>query len=194
MKNLKNNLKNNLKKSAVSSALLLSLINPVTSALAQTDLNVAEYTENNELLYPGNLPEWIHMGTSMGGDYNENQFDPENPGTLGVVQMEPNAYRYFLEHKEYADGTMFLLSFFESESKSEPQLQGFVQGAMTAQEIHVIDKQLFAEGRGFFLYNSPSQVSAQKVPDGSNCVECHTEHADFDATFTQFYPTIRDQL
>lgn len=182
------------KKLTMQSIAFLTILSPFASTLAQTDLNVAEYTDNKELLYPDNLPEWIHMGTSLGGDYNENQFDPESPGTLGVVQMEPNAYRYFLEHKEYADGTMFLLSFFDSESKSEPQLQGFVQGDMTAQEIHVIDEQRFNEGRAFFLYRNTTQASSPKVPDGSECVQCHTEHGDFDATFIQFYPTIRDHL
>lgn len=167
----------------------MSTANPV--AFAQSTLDAAQYTQNNELIYPSNLDVWIHMGTSLGGDYSEDQFDPEHPGTLGVVQMEPSAYRYFLQNREYADGTMFLLSFFDSEVKSDPQLQGFVQGEMTAQEIHVIDKQRFAEGRGFFLYQTPTQAQAAKVPDGSVCVECHREHGDFDGTFIQFYPTLR---
>lgn len=179
------------KKLTTPKLLLATLLLATTPTFAQTDLEIAEYTDNDELIYPSNLPEWVHMGTTLGGDYNENTFDPENPGVMGVVQMEPNAYRYYLENQEYANGTMFLLSFFEAEEKSNPQLQGFIQGAMQAQEIHVIDKSRFSEDRGFFLYNSTSQSSAGKVPDGSECVACHTEHADYDGTFTQFYPAIR---
>ena len=37
--------------------------------------------------------------------------DEHLPEGLGVAQMEPNAYSYLLEHGEYADGTMLLLSF-----------------------------------------------------------------------------------
>ena len=173
-------------------AVLLALLMPASPLLAQTDLGVAVYTENQELQRPGNLDEWIHMGTAMGGDYKEEPFDPANPGTLGVVLMEPAAYRYFKQYGEYADGTMFLLSFYASAAKSDPQLQGFVQGALRAQEIHVIDSTRFSEGRGFFLFDNPQQTSSSKLADGNDCVRCHTEEGGYGGTFIQFYPTIRD--
>jgi hypothetical protein len=31
-------------------------------------------------------------GTSLGSDYVEGAFDPANPGTIGVVPIEPSAY------------------------------------------------------------------------------------------------------
>jgi len=165
-----------------------------STVFAQSDLGVAQYNANNELLYPANLDEWIQTGASLGGEYSDNAFDPQSPGNIGIVQMEPTAYRYFMEHDTYADGTMFLLSFYKGESKSEPQLPGFVQGDLLAQEIHVIDKARFTEGRGFFMFRTPASASSIKVADGSECVACHIEHADFDGTFSQFYPTIRAHL
>src|SRR5688572_19801660 len=120
-------------------ALLATILFNVGNALAQTDLGVAQYTEAGELRYPVNLVEWIQTGASLGSEYSEEPFDPQNPGTIGVVQMEPAAYRYFLENNTYADGTMFLLSFYRAEGKSEPQLPGFVQGPLLSQEIHVLD-------------------------------------------------------
>lgn len=178
-----------------ASALVLSLLLTPAATFAQgTDLNVAQYTESGELRYPGNLDEWIVMGASLGSEYGEVPFDAQIPGSIGMVQMEPAAYRYFLANRKYADGTMFLLSFFAAEGQSEPQLPGFVQGAMRAQEIHVIDKARFTEGRGFFLFATPQVSSSAKLPDGSECVACHNEHGDYDGTFTQFYPTIRDLL
>jgi len=174
---------------------LLSIVLFLGSTVyAQSDLVVAQYNATNELLYPANLDEWIQTGASLGGEYSDNAFDPQSPGNIGIVQMEPTAYRYFMEHDTYADGTMFLLSFYKGESKSEPQLPGFVQGDLLAQEIHVIDKERFTEGRGFFLFRTPASASSVKVADGSECVACHTEHADFDGTFSQFYPTIRAHL
>src|SRR5687768_5990410 len=122
------------------SALLLVMLFRVAGAYAQTDLGIAQYTSAGELRYPANLVEWIQTGASLGSDYGEQAFDPQNPGAIGVVQMEPNAYRYFMEHKTYADGTMFLLSSYRAEGKSDPQLPGFVQGALFSQEIHVLDK------------------------------------------------------
>ena len=174
---------------------LLSIVLFLGSTVyAQSDLGVAQYNANNELLYPANLDEWIQTGASLGGEYSDNAFDPQSPGNIGIVQMEPTAYRYFMEHDTYADGTMFLLSFYKGESKSEPQLPGFVQGDLLAQEIHVIDKARFTEGRGFFMFRTPASASSIKVADGSECVACHIEHADFDGTFSQFYPTIRAHL
>ena len=159
---------------------------------AQSDLGVAVYS-NNQLQYPQRTDEWIHMGSSLGSEYSDDPFDPSSPGTIGVVKMEPGAYRYFLDNGEYADGTMFLLSFYTSEAESDPQLPGFVQGELEAQEIHVIDARRFAEGRGFFLYpaDATPATASTKIPDGSTCVECHKAEAAYNGTFTQFYPTIR---
>jgi hypothetical protein len=85
---------------------------------------------------------------------------------------------------------MFLLTFFATLEKPEPQLRGFAQGARSMREIHVIDRRRFAdEGRGFFVF--PSDQPAAAIPPGSECVVCHNEHGAFDGTFTQFYPTIR---
>src|SRR5688572_5552341 len=127
-----------MKITAISALLVTTLFNSA-NAFAQIDLEVAQYTDDGELRYPGNLAEWIQTGASLGSEYSEEPFDPQNPGTIGVVQMEPSAYRYFLENSEYADGTMFLLSFYRAEGKSEPQLPGFVQGPLLTQEIHVLD-------------------------------------------------------
>jgi hypothetical protein len=169
-----------------------------TALYAQPDLGVARYTENGELYFPADTARWIHAGSVLGGRYAEGEaapaFDPQNPDNSGVVQMEPNAWQYFMEHGEYADGTMFLLSFYKSEAKSDPQLNGFVQGDLQAQEIHVIDKGRFAEGRGFFMFNAPAQRSSSKVPDGSTCVACHTAEGGHNGTFTQFYPNLRSRL
>jgi hypothetical protein len=177
------------------SALLLALL-PAAQLSAQSDLGVAQYNAEGQLLKPANLEEWIQTGASLGSDYGDGPFDPQNPGTIGVVQMEPAAYRYFMENGTYADGTMFLLSFFGAEAQSSPQLPGFVQGDMRAQEIHVIDKARFDEGgHAFFLFPTATPTSAStRIPAGNDCVVCHTEEGAFDGTFSQFYPRVRERL
>jgi len=167
-----------------------------SAVIAQNALDAPEYNDEDELIFPENTDMWVHMGSSLGGDYGEEPFDPQSPGSLGVVQMEPSAYRYFLENNEYADGTMFLLSFYTSEAESNPQLPGFVQGQLNAKEIHVIDEARFNEGRGFFLYEATDVAgeASPKIPDGSVCVICHMAEGDYNGTFTQFYPPIRDKV
>jgi hypothetical protein len=174
--------------------LSLAVMFSASTVFAQTDLGVAQYTEAGELRYPANLVEWIQTGASLGSDYGEEPFDAEHPGAIGVVQMEPAAYRYFIENKSYLDGTMFLLSFYNAEGKSEPQLPGFVQGALQSQEIHVLDKTRFGDGHGFFIFRNGAEIST-RIPEENNvCTACHTEHGDFDGTFIQFYPHLRAHL
>lgn len=161
-------------------------------ALSQSGarLDVAAYTADGLLEFPAGTERWILLGTGLGGDYGGGAFDPANPGTISVVKMEPGAYDYFLQNGRYADGSMFLLSFFATQDKPEPTLRGFAQGEARVSEIHVIDRRRFsAEGRGFFVFDSNEPAAA--LPVGSECVVCHTEHGDYDGTFTQFYPTIR---
>ncbi|MES2624685.1 MAG: cytochrome P460 family protein [Pseudomonadota bacterium] len=177
----------------ITSLIMFALFS--TTTFAQTDLGIAQYTDTGELRYPDNLVEWIQTGASLGSEYNETPFDPAEPGTIGVVQMEPAAYRYFMANKTYADGTMFLLSFYRAESKSEPQLPGFVQGPLQSQEIHVLDKSRFGDGHGFFMFPTKQQQTSTRIPEANNlCTACHTEHGAFDGTFVQFYPAMREHL
>src|SRR5690606_7126320 len=102
-------------------SLLLCLL--ASQPTAQTTVDSASYTASGELLFPADTETWVYMGTTLGGDFNDQPFDPAQGATFGIVQMEPAAYRYFRENGSYADGSMFLLSFYDSEGKSDPQLQ-----------------------------------------------------------------------
>ena len=154
-------------------------------------LEVAQYTASDELIYPSNTDRWVVVGASIGGDYSETEFDPSNPGPISVVQLELNAYTYLLENGRYADGTMFLLSFYQTQEKPEPGLNGFVQGDLMALEMHVIDRVKYQDNRGFYFFDADERGASAMLPAGNECVQCHAEHGVFDSTFTQFYPTIR---
>src|SRR5690349_6210014 len=161
---------------------------------ADTGVSKPHYAAGS-LEFPTDAFGWVMLGADIGGDYATGAFDPKTPGTIGVVQIEPAAYRYLLDHGEYADGTMLLLTFYRAESQSEPQLRGFVQGPVTAREIHVIDRKRFPEeGRAFFVFPGDSTRTGVKQPLGSTCVVCHKEHGQLDATFAQFYPPIRQLI
>ena len=156
------------------------------------DLGIAQFTAADELIFPADTDRWVYMGASLGGDYSTGEFDPENPGRIGVVQMEPNAYGFLLENGTYANGTMFLLSFFQTQEAPNPALNGFVQGDVAAREIHVIDRTKYQDGRGFYLFPAQEDGPSTMLPAGNECVRCHEDHGVFDGTFTQFYPAIRD--
>jgi hypothetical protein len=160
---------------------------------AQTgSLDIARFTSNQRLQRP-NVDEWVFMGASLGLGYVEEAFDRNRPGTFQIVHMEPEAYRYFRERGEYADGTMFSLSFFSVQEKSEPALNGFAQQDLVSFEIHLIDRQRFAEQRAFYLFNGNAD-SAALIPAPNDCLECHNDHGQYDGTFTQFYPPLRGRV
>jgi len=154
-------------------------------------LAAAKYSANGELAWPADADRWVFLGTSLGGDYAEGPFDPANPGTIGVVQIEPSAYAEVLKTGKYADGTMLLLTFYPATAQSEPQLKGFVQGEARGREIHIVDRQRFPiEGRAFFVFG-PDLKPAAPLPLGSECIRCHGEHGRLDSSFAQFYPVLR---
>src|SRR5262245_35853951 len=68
-------------------------------------LAAAQYSANGELAWPADADRWVFLGTSLGSDYAEGAFDPANPGTIGVVQIEPSAYAEVLKSGKYPDGT-----------------------------------------------------------------------------------------
>jgi Cytochrome P460 len=181
---------------AVLGGLVVSAAAGLTTLYAQSrsggDLGVAQYSSTGQLAFPAGTDRWIVLGTGLGGDYEDTTFDPANPGSLNVVKIEPKAYDYFLANGRYADGTMLLLTFYNTLPKPDPALRGFVQGDVALREIHVIDKARYtSEGHAFFSFPVGIEMAAA-FGEGSECIACHSEHGAFDATFTQFYPTIRD--
>ena len=171
--------------------LLTALIGASVFAQPPDGLGIAQFTNDGRLIHPDNIDRWIVMGATLGGDYAEEAFTAKNPGTIGVVQLEPTAYDFFLTNGRYANGTMFYLTFYSSEIKSEPQLQGFVQGDVVGREIHLIDASRYKDGRAFFMFNPAKQEASTVLPPGNDCVVCHNKHAEFEGTFTQFYPVMR---
>ena len=126
--------------------------------------------------------------------YNPGSFNAARPGQFQVAMMEPRAYRYFIENGKYAPGSMFLLSFYNSDTQPRSINQnGFTQADLTNFEIHVIDPARGQEGHAFYLFAADAQ-QGNPVPPGNACVRCHVDHGAFGGTFAQFYPTIRPRI
>lgn len=153
-------------------------------------LDVAQFTTTGGLRRPKDLDRWVFLGTSLGMGYSAAKFNPKSPGEFQVVLMEPEAYRRFVAEGEYPDGSMFLLSFYETRQQVSINRSGFVQGELSNFEIHLIDRRHSAEGRLFYPF-SKNDAQAAALPPGNECVTCHVRHGAFDGTFAQFYPAIR---
>jgi hypothetical protein len=169
---------------------LWALVASATALATEGALQVARVDDTGKLLRPADLQTWIFLGASLGMGYNPGSFNAERPGQFQVVLMEPNAYRYFAEHKRYAPGSMFLLSFYDADQRASINQNGFVQANMTNFEIHLVEPRAGEDGHAFFLFGA-NDAKGNRVPAGNACVSCHMSHGAFDGTFAQFYPTIR---
>jgi hypothetical protein len=169
------------------------------AALGQTAapakrLEVAKLTADGNLRKPADLDNWVFLGTSLGMGYNPGSFNAAQPGQFQVVLMEPNAYRHFVKHRSYAPGSMFLLSFYDSDKQQRSINQsGFTQADLTNFEIHLIDPARGKDGRVFYMFGG-NDTEGHAMPPGNGCVSCHNKHGAFDGTFAQFYPTLRPYI
>jgi hypothetical protein len=145
-------------------------------------LEVAKLTADGSLSKPADL------------GYNPGSFNAAQPGQFQVVLMEPNAYRHFVKHRSYAPGSMFLLSFYDSDKQQRSINQsGFTQADLTNFEIHLIDPALGKDGRVFYMFGA-NDTQGHAMPPGNGCVSCHNKHGALDGTFAQFYPTLRPYI
>lgn len=159
-------------------------------------IEIAQFDNNDRLVRPGNIDEWIFLGANVGHGYpgeDAKEFNQNNPGRIQIIQMEPDAYQFFKEHKYFVDGTMLSLSFYNPLINPSPDIDGLAQGVLDTFEIHLIDKSRYDETRAFFIYETGDET-ASMVPAGNRCVTCHEGEGDYDGTFSQFYPVIRDLL
>ncbi|PCH60339.1 MAG: hypothetical protein COC19_06060 [SAR86 cluster bacterium] len=180
----------------VSGLICVALLANITNAQVSTGitrLDVARLGSDNTLSKPADLDQWIHLGSNLGQGYSDTAFSEDNPGTFQIVEMEPSAYAYFKENGSYADGTMLALSFWRSETKESPRLNGFSQGDMVNYEIHLIDSSLNEAGRQFYIFDVDDREAAP-LNDQSGCVSCHLDEGGYQSTFTQFYPKMKSLL
>ena len=156
-------------------------------------VHAATFDDDGQLNRPGNIDEWIFLGSSLGMGYSQENFDPDSPGMFQIVRMEPQAYRAFRKTRKFVDGTMFSLHFFGSQNEVSINRAGFVMGDLHFMEIHYKDSERFPNGFNFYTFDN-DQKSAEAMPQPNECVTCHTKDGAYDGVFVQFYPTIHEHL
>ena len=165
---------------------------PISAAAAVATLDSARFTADGKLVKPQDLEQWVFVGTSLGMGYNEAQFNPASPGLFQVVQMEPRAYRYFMDNGHLAPGSMLLLSFYGTDQRVSNNKTGYVQTGLKGREIHLIDPAKQPDGRVFYSFGLKDEGTP--VAPGNECVRCHTTHGAFEGTFMQFYPVLSGRV
>jgi hypothetical protein len=156
-------------------------------------VDVAEFDQDGNIIVPGDLDEWVFIGSSLGMGYSQEGFDPDSPGMFQIVRMEPVAYQAFKETGKFVDGTMFSLHFYGSQNKVSINRGGFVMSELHFAEIHYKDSERFPDGSNFYNLNNGESLG-QEIALPNDCVECHKRDGAYDGVFVQFYPTIHEYL
>lgn len=151
------------------------------------------FTTDGQLLFPADIDRWVTLGASIGMGYNEQDFDPDDPGSFVTVSMPADAYEYFKRHRKFADGTLFARRSYGAVQRLANNRAGFVMGEAGATEIHLIDRQRFRDGFNFAVFMT-GQKQAPLLPEGNGCISCHKSDGAFQNTFAQFYPAIRHDI
>lgn len=177
-------------------ALLLALFVPAPALAAEPDpaaVRVAQFDEQDRLLLPADLDEWVFLGASLGMGYSQETFDPGSPGMFQVARIEPKAWRAFQETGRFVEGTMIALHFYGSQNQISINRAGFVMGGLHFLEIHYKDSQRFPDGFNFYTY-SPGETASAAEALPNDCVACHQRDGAYDGVFVQFYPPIHEHL
>ena len=182
---------NNLALKIVSACLVLFAM--IAIADDEHRVDVAQFDQDGNIIVPGDLDEWIFIGSSLGMGYSQDNFDANSPGMFQIARMEPVAYGIFKETGKFPDGTMLSLHFYGAQNKVSINRAGFVMSDLHFAEIHYKDSERFPDGFNFYNLNNGEAVG-QEIPLPNDCVDCHKRDGAYDGVFVQFYPTIHKYL
>ena len=171
--------------------LLLFVIIPNSSGAQQTE-SAAVFEGQTTLLRPKSYREWVFVGSSLGLNY------AQNPGqnqaeVFHNTYIDPVSYREYTKTGKFREGTVMVLELFAAEVKKEPGLQGSYEKDFRALEVSLKDSRRFEGGWAYFGFSEGGKLKdkAEPFPASAGCLACHTQKAETDHVFTQFYPVLR---
>lgn len=154
------------------------------------------YTASGDVVQPEGYREWVFVGASLGLRYAEDgEPEDEGPGTFHNVYVQPEAYRYFLEHGVFPEKTVLPMETY-SPGTREPKSNltgGVFEDEMIGLSAAIKDSERFEEGWGYVSFwraGGARMKTATPFPK-ERCYDCHAEHAATDNVFTQFYPVLK---
>jgi hypothetical protein len=170
-----------------------------------------QYTPEGQLKVPVGYQTWVFVGSNLGLAYK-----PELEATTAEeaaratqqlfhnVYIDPEAYAYFLAHKEFPDRTVLVMDIFTAADR-EPKgvlATGVYNDKQVGLQVAVKNANR-PDGKTtpwayYVLQNpfDPQHVLHPSAPakDDPECETCHKAHARPDNVWVQFYPTLRKAL
>jgi hypothetical protein len=167
----------------------LGLLAAVTAGAQPDDGGAARYDGEGRMLFPADYREWVFVTAGRGMSYAPIAAEQPAP-PFDNVFVDRAAYRHFLEHGTWPDGTVLVLEIRGGTSHGSILEAGsFQTGEPLAVEVHVKDTPRFG-GDGWAFFGFGGREPATMVPREASCYSCHEANAAADRTFVQFYPTL----
>lgn len=152
-----------------------------------------EYDAQGNLLRPEGYERWVFVGTSLGLNYIEGDVRP-GPRQFHNVYLPAAAFDYFVEHGEFPERTVFVMTNSPASQNEGPALinrHGHFAGRSLGLEVAVKDATHFDDGWGYFIFPSATGPrTSAKAFDRESCYDCHAEHGKTDNVFLQFYSVL----
>jgi hypothetical protein len=156
---------------------------------ASTLDEAARFEADGRMLFPEGYREWIFLSAGRGMSYSP-VADRQREPPFDNVFVDPAAYRSFLDHGTWPDGTVLVLEIRGGTSHGSILEGGsFQTGTPLAIEVHVKDTPRFG-GDGWAFFGFGGDEPATMIPREANCYSCHEANTAVDRTFVQFYPTL----
>ncbi len=155
-----------------------------------------DYTSDGQLKLPVEFQKWIFVGSNLGLEYNEGP--QRGVESFHNVYINPEAYRHFLDKKEFPDKTVLVMDIYEPATRDPVLAKGKYNGPRRGLEVAVknaarpgnvpTDWAYYA-----FAVNAAGAVAPSAKAFDQICYDCHKTHASTDNVWVQFYPVLRDR-
>jgi len=161
---------------------------PQPHSAAAPDAN-APFTSDGRLTAPAGYREWIFLTSGL--DMSYRKVSGADHSMFDNVFVDPRAYQSFVRTGTWPEGTELVKEGRSASEKGSINQSGkFQSGDTMGVEVHIKDSKRFADGWGFFFFDSVRSGPAQAIPAAAPCYSCHRQNGAVDTTFVQFYPTL----
>jgi hypothetical protein len=161
----------------------------------ETKMAEPKYTSDNQLIRPVGYREWVFVGSSIGMGYQEaKRSENDGPQMFHNIYIQPEAYRAYVATGKFPDKTMLVMEVIAPGSNASINKQGKFEEKFVGIETSVKDQSRVAEKWAYynFIGDGGKALPQSKAFAKDACWSCHSEHAQVDNVFVQFYPVLRE--
>ncbi|HEX5209365.1 MAG TPA: cytochrome P460 family protein [Steroidobacteraceae bacterium] len=172
------------------SLLVLSLSDAARPAYSGAPADASTpFTSDGQLKAPADYREWIFLTSGLDMSYRKTS--GADHSMFDNVFVNPQAYQAFVRTGTWPEGTEFAKEGRAASERGSINKSGkFQSGDTMGVEVHIKDSKRFADGWGFFFFDSVRSGPTQAIPAAAPCYTCHRQNGAVDSTFVQFYPTL----